>query len=497
LRRLTNAELEATIRSAFNLNVTQWPGVILPSDPGSADGFTNNVDNLTVGPDYASGAVDSGKKVGAIVSADPLLGQLLPCSAQGGAACADTFVSTFGAKLYRRPLTTAEKGRYTALYNKISQQADFRTFVYWATATMLQSPSVIYRSEIGAQDAPNHYKLNAYEVASELSYMFTGAPPSAQLTQLAAADQLSTPDQVEAAARSLVWSGQTVQPAFRNLIFLFADQWLGLTGLSNLQKDAMLFPDFTAQVQDAMGEETRRFLSSVIMEDRGNVKTLLTAPYTFVDTTLSRYYGFGTPTGTDFARTNRPATWGVGLLSQGSILSVQANGLSSSPTRRGHMVRTRLLCTVIGPPPKVVDPIPPPTDAQTTRQRYEMLHGNLGCKACHNLMDPIGFAFEHLDGAGRFRAMEGTFDIDDTGTVAGTSAGDLKVKGPTDLATAISNLPEVSECVASYLAAYGLGVSHENAACLVRTAAAELRSGTSLVDFYIRMARSEHFRYRQ
>src|SRR5262249_7272502 len=214
------------------------------------------------------------------------------------------------------------------------------------------------------------------------------------------------------------------QPAFRNLIFRFADQWLRLTGLSNLQKDAMLFPDFTTQVQNAINEETRQFLSAVFLEDRGNVKTLLTAPYTFVDPTLSRYYGFGTPMGTTFTRTMRPATWGVGLLSQGSILSVQANGLSSSPTRRGHMVRTRLLCRVIGPPPKVVDPIPPPTDAQTTRQRYEMLHGNPGCKACHNLMDPIGFAFEHLDGAGRFRATEGRFDIDDTGAVSGTSAGD-------------------------------------------------------------------------
>jgi hypothetical protein len=272
---------------------------------------------------------------------------------------------------------------------------------------------------------------------------------------------------------------------------------LGLTGLSNLQKDATLFPDFTTQVQDSMGEETRRFLSAVILEDRGTVKTLLNAPYTFVDQALSRYYGFGAPTGTDFVHADRPAAWGVGLLSQGSVMSVQANGLSSSPTRRGHMVRTRMLCTVIGPPPKVVDPIPPPTDAQTTRQRYEVLHGNAGCKACHNLMDPIGFAFEHLDGAGRFRAMEGRFDIDDTGTVAGTSAGDLKVKGPTELATAISGLPEVSECVASYLAAYGLGVSHENAACLVRTATAELRAGGSLVDFYVRMARSEHFRNRQ
>jgi len=31
----------------------------------------------------------------------------LPCAATGGQACADTFISTIGPKLYRRPLTQA------------------------------------------------------------------------------------------------------------------------------------------------------------------------------------------------------------------------------------------------------------------------------------------------------------------------------------------------------------------------------------------------------
>jgi len=498
LRRLTNAELETTLRSTFNLSTAQWPGVNLPSDAASLDGFTNNVDALTVGPDYASGTLDGGKTIAALVSADPLLTQLLPCSTKGDAACADTFVSTFGAKLYRRPLTAAEKGRYLALYDKISKQSDFKTFVYWATTTMLQSPNLVYRSEIGAPDGADRFQLTPYEVATELAYTFLGGPPTADLTQLAAMNQLSTPDQVEAAARALVFDAQTVKPAFRELVLRFADQWLGLTGLSNLKKDAMSFPDFTSQIQDSMAEETRHFLSGALFDDRGSVKSLLTAPYTFVAPTLAKYYGYGAPTGVDFLRVDRPATAGVGLLAQGSLLAVHANGLSTSPTRRGHLVRTKMLCTVVPPPGIVVGPIPPPSEANTTRQRYEMLHAvNPTCKACHSMMDPIGFALEHLDGAGRYRALEGKFEIDDTGTVSNTSAGDLKVKGPTELANAISTLPEVNDCVASYVAAYALGVGHDSAACLVSSATAEMRGGLSLVDFYVRMARSDHFRSRQ
>jgi hypothetical protein len=496
LRRLTIPEFEATIRGAFGLDSKQWVGLNVPPDAGSDDGFTNNVDRLTVSPEYARGAAESSRAVAGVVSGE-LLPTLLPCAATGGASCADNFVTTFGTKLYRRPLTPVEKGRYMALFSKTSQGGDFKTFVYWATSAMLQSPNVIYRSELGEPDG-GRFKLTPYEVASELSYTFTGGPPTPELMQLAAANKLSTGAEVEAAARALVFDGQNVKPAFREVIQRFADQWLGLSKLSNLKKDTMLYPGFNTQIQDSLAEETRRFISSVILEDKGKVADLLTANYTFVDSRLAKYYGFGAATGTDFVRVNRPAEWGIGLLAQGSMLSVAANSLATSPTRRGHMVRSNLMCVPVPPPPPTVDPVQEPSEFTTTRERYEKLHSDSpACRDCHLMMDPIGFAFEHLDAAGRYRSKEGKFDIDDTGLVSNSSKGDLPVKGATELAQAISTLPEVTDCMASYVAAYALGVSHDSAACLINTATAELRNGMSLVDFYVRMARSDHFRFRQ
>jgi hypothetical protein len=496
LRRLTIPELEATIRATFGLDAKQWQGLTLPSDAGSDDGFTNNIDQLTVSPEYARGALESSRKVAALVSSDPMLGTLLPCAASGGPSCADTFVTSFGTKLYRRPLTPAEKARYLALYDKTSAEG-FRSFVYWATSTMLQSPHVIYRSELGEPDGNGRFKLTAYEVASLLSYTFTGGPPGADLMQLAAQNKLSTAADVQAAARGLVFDGANVRPAFRDVVLRFTDQWLGLSHLGNVKKDAALYPDFSSTVQASMAEETRRFISAVVLEDRGKVTDLFTAPYTLVDATLARYYGFGTG-GAGFVRVNRPAEWGVGLLAQGSLLSVGANSLSTSPTRRGHLIRTGMLCNVVPPPPPVVDPIPEPTEARTTRQRYEEIHGqNPSCKSCHQMMDQIGFAFEHLDAAGRYRAREGKFDIDDSAVVSGTSQGDLRVQGPAALARAIAPLPEVNDCLAAYLAAYALGVAHDSARCLVGSATADLRAGGSIVDFYVAMARSDHFRLRQ
>jgi hypothetical protein len=482
----------------FGLDAAQFPGFSLPSDPASLEGFTNNVDRLTVGGDYARGSAEGARAVAKLVSSDSLLTRLLPCATAGGPPCAETFVTTFGARLYRRPLTASERGRYLALYDKVTKEADFKTFIYWATLTLLQSPNVIYRSELGEPDGMGRYRLGQYEIASALSYTFTGGPPSVELMQLAASNRLSTPDQVEAAARGLVYDGsRQVRPAFRQVMLRFADQWLGLSTLQNLAKDDVVFPDFKDAVKDALSEETRRFIAGVVFDGRGTPADLLTAPYTFINNQLATYYRFAPVAGTDFARVDRPAGWGLGLLAQGSLLSIEAHSLTTSPTKRGYMVRTRLLCGTVPPPPPVVDPLPDPTEGETTRQRYEVLHvSDPTCRACHQLMDSIGFAFEHFDASGRYREREGRFEIDDSGTMLGTSAGDIAFRGATDLAQQLAKLPETAQCMATYLASFAFGIQQKSASCLVGNAAAELRAGMSIVDFYVRMARSEHFRTR-
>jgi len=71
-------------------------------------------------------------------------------------------------------------------------------------------------------------------------------------------------------------------------------------------------------------------------------------------------------------------------------------------------------------------------------------------------MDQIGFTLEHLDGAGRYRAMEGAFNIDDTGTVTATRRGDSEGEGPDRAGHGALVAAGVNSCVASYLAAYAL-----------------------------------------
>ena len=76
-----------------------------------------------------------------------------------------------------------------------------------------------------------------------------------------------------------------------------------------------------------------------------------------------------------------------------------------------------VLCATLGPPATVIPPIPPLEAGQTNRQRIDKLTGTCG-QSCHNdMINPLGFAFEHFDGMGQWRDNEnGGLAIDSSGS---------------------------------------------------------------------------------
>jgi hypothetical protein len=187
----------------------------------------------------------------------------------------------------------------------------------------------------------------------------------------------------------------------------------------------------------------------------------------------------------------RPDGWGVGLLAQGSLLAINAGNAHTSPTQRGLLVRERFLCGEMPPPPPVVGDIPPPTGSETTRQRYEAHAANPACSGCHEMMDPIGFAFEHLDAGGKYRALEAGFPIDATGHLAGSG---VAFDGPVELASALAAQPETAACVASFVASYTYGLDHNDTSCLVTSLGDQLARGElGLLDYAIALTSTRHF----
>jgi hypothetical protein len=482
LRRLTRTELENSILDVFPQIAPMYTGVKLGPDALSTLKFSNDASVLVVGGETVKEVLKTAKDVAALVTSSTYLPSILPCST-GAAdqACATTFVNTFGPRLYRHALSDDEKNELVSYYASVAGRSNFTMGLKWTLTTMLQAPDFLYRSEIG--DAAG--KLSPEEIATELSYTFGGTTPSAALMSKASSGALSSPDVLAQEALGLQ---QT--PKGRDTLERFFREWTGYEKV--LGTTRMAAPNFDV-VQKSMVQETQRFIQEVVFNTGGNVKDLMTAKYTFVDATLAPFYGFGAP-GTGLAKVDRPANWGIGLLSQGSILAGTSHPTFTSPVFRGLLVYANLLCSPRPlPPPNGVPPIDQAMTATTTRERFEKSHAQAPCKGCHQQFEPFGFGLESFDETGRYRATEKTFPINAAATATLEGAGTLTFNGLSDLATQLAAMPRVTDCVSGLLTSYAFG-GGGGQLCLAEEARTALANGTyGLRDFYAQLAKAPSF----
>ena len=92
------------------------------------------------------------------------------------------------------------------------------------------------------------------------------------------------------------------------------------------------------------------------------------------------------------------------LLDYNGVNSKPVNGTVTSPVKRGNFVLTHLLGQPPQPPPPGVGSIEPDTRGATTIRETLALHQSVPtCAACHQKIDPPGFALECFDPVGNFR----------------------------------------------------------------------------------------------
>ncbi len=269
---------------------------------------------------------------------------------------------------------------------------------------MLQSPRFLYRVEMGMPDLltgqPDVTALDSWEVATRLSFLLWSSIPDEELFAAAEADALGDAASIEKQARRML-----EDPRARDAVANFHEQWLGLGKIGTLNKDVAVYPTYTPALRPLWEKETLSFLDHVVFDDdKGDVKTMLTAPYSMMNADLAAFYGVSGPKGAAFERVDLDPAQRAGLLTQASLLAVNSKPNQSSPIHRGKFVRERLLCQTLAPPPNNVNIQPPEVDpTATTREKFSQHSSDPACAGCHRLMDPIGFGFESYDGIGQFR----------------------------------------------------------------------------------------------
>jgi len=481
LWRLTGPQFTASIRAIFNDTAAAAPVATVFNDPVNL-GFAIDANALLVQELNASQLQDNAEAVAAWAASANKLNMFGNCSTLD-ATCGAKFVQAFGRRAFRTTLAASDARvtKYTQLFMTGSSYADGAQAVISA---MLQSPYFLYRSELGTQ-AGSAYNLTGFEVATELAYLLTGSTPDDTL--LSAADQV--------AAGSLTMTAMIDQQAMRLLatsspsnataVMGFMTGWLGLDRLYTTAHDDSVLK-MTDSVRNAMNTESQ----SLIMEafnGTGSLGSVLTADHTFLNTELATFYGLPTSgLSTSFKSVSLAGSTvrDPGLLATGTILNGYARPETSSPTQRGHMVRSRMLCQDVNPPPPNLDTtFHPATTPQTTRQRFEQTHDQGACYTCHQFMDWIGFGFEAYDGFGRHRTTENGFPIDNSVTVFSDPQGQnvelTGLTGTNSLGSYLAASDDVKRCMLRYWSYYAYGASSwSQDACTYDAIYTEAKSGS-------------------
>ena len=370
--------------------------------------------------------------------------------------CATTILTNVLRRAYRRPVTSADLQGPLKFYRAGRAESGFENGIEMSLRALLVNPQFLFRIEKDPPGTPpkSAYRISDIELASRLSFFLWSTIPDDTLLQLASRGKLKDPAVLEQQVRRML-----ADPRADALVTNFATQWLYLRNLASTTPDPRLFPDFDDNLRQDMRRETELFFESILREDR-NVLDLLGADYTFLNERMARHYGIPNVYGSRFRRVSfgNDRVRG-GLLGQASILTVTSYSTRTSPVIRGKWILGNILGTPPAPPPPAVPQLKEAGVAVagktlSMRERVAEHRANPACASCHNLMDPIGFAFENYDAVGRWRTVDGGVPVDASGTMADGS----KFSNAAELQQAMLRRPELFvSTLAEKLLIYALG----------------------------------------
>ena len=497
LRRLTKFEYANTARNLLGVDTT--PVNDLPADEVT-EGFNNNAGVLTVSSLHAEKyvLVSEALAKAAVKNLSTLTGGC-NTTTKGEDACATEFANSFGRRAFRRAVTDQDRQMLMAAYTAGKTGGSYAEGIEVMVRAALQSAHFLYRLETTAPanaSAPL-VPISQYELATRLSFLIWAAGPDDALLDAAGRGELADKAAVATKARAML-----ADPKARVAITDFYNQWIGTSRLDIMTKSTTLFPQYSDAVRDAMKAETPAFVEYVLWSGDHKLSTLLTSPTAFVSSALAPIYGVSTTSATPQMMSLPAAQARAGILTQASFLAVQAHPDQTSPVLRGKFVRTKLMCQTVPPPPMDVDITPPAvTSAPTARDRFTA-HESAGgsCINCHQLMDPIGFAFESFDAIGKYRTTENGATINLAGNILAATDTSLNgtFTGVKELATKLAASDQVRDCVATQWFRYSTGRTEEvpDGCSLTTLQDAFGASGGDLGELVVAMTQTDAFWYR-
>lgn len=470
IRRLTRWEYDNTVRDLLGERGTPSAEFTVEEE---ALGFTNNSAALTTTPALVEKQLAAAEAIATGVSSRLASLRWYTCNpaTDGENTCAVRFIDAFGQRAWRRPLldderqalfTVFQQGRAAGSVDASGQPVTgFLAGVQLVITAALLSPDFLYRVEASGAAGP----VSDLELASRLSYLLWGSLPDDALLEAAMTDRLHTAEQLATQVERMLRDDRA-----RAMVREFHRQWLDFDRVQNVGKAQSVFPTWSTATADLMEAETGDFVVRTVFDGEGTWDALMTSSSSWMTEPLARFYGAPFPGGAGVQRVTFDVRQRAGLLTQGSLLAINAHSNQTSPVHRGKLVRETFLCEVLPAPPANVNiTVPEPAPGSTARERFAAHSSDPSCSGCHQLMDPLGFGFENFDGVGRWRATEENRAIDARGMLSGTDAHG-PFDGPVELAQKLSRSTQARGCYVKqwFRFAYGRGEVAADACSLER-----------------------------
>src|SRR5215471_2137984 len=323
LRRLTNAEYLNAPHDLFPNSSPPVPE--LPADIPVA-GFDNAAESQQpsdvriaryeeIANLYAEAATTDSVSVTALTACADW------STAELANACAAKFVQQVGRRLFRRPLSDDESQRFVSQFRAWQTAVDFPGAAQLTLSAMLQSPQFLYRPEPVPTGAPRGaaVPVEAYAMASRLSFLLWQSIPDEALLQAAAEGQLATDEQLHAQAERML-----DDPRGKRSLWSFHRQWLALDRIllsEGSMRTPSVDPQWTTATQASALAESQLFVENILAQG-GTFRDLMTSQRAWVNGEMARIYGLDTPEDPmSWTEVTLPSSERAGLLTRTAFLA--------------------------------------------------------------------------------------------------------------------------------------------------------------------------------
>lgn len=453
LRRLSRREIDAVLKQVLGVDAG-YAALFLPADARTP--FDNDASQQEPSTLWAEGL--ERLAIAAATEVDLVEGPAaahLACSLDAlDEACLQGFAASLGRVLHRRPVDEAFAEDLVATASaELVDAPEPVDAIRYVIAGLLLDLGFTHVLERGVPDPddPDVLALDDWSLATRIAFLVTGRGPDEALLAEAEAGRLVEPEVRVAEALRLLATDEA-----REHFIQFHADWLGYRTIYDI-----------AAIAEGMRTEADALVTRVLFDEGLAWGELFTFPETYLDQDLALQYGAPQlQPEEDYGWVDLTGTDRRGILSTGAYLSVAANPLDTSPSKRGKVVLERLACQEVLPPPPTVETVLP-TEVDGALCKTDRLSAhttNPGCAVCHDAMDGAGLGLEGFDTRGRPRDYEphpiyqyplSECPIDGEGHLDGVGP----FTGPAGLGQVLVDSGTIQACALRHVVAFAMGRS--------------------------------------